>query len=123
MEQVATAIKGMSIPGNTNIWDVYVALNANWHDKEVKFTEWFGPDAEKRSSMMRSTFILWTMTLRKARSGFICAPWMTKKTKNKWNVKKESARQEIDRLTDSLDFEPVNFYEVMARIRHLMCLL
>ena len=48
MEQVATAIKGMSIPGNTNIWDVYVALNANWHDKEIKFTEWFGPDADKR---------------------------------------------------------------------------
>ena len=48
MEQVATAIKGMSIPGNTNIWDVYVALNANWHDKEVKFSEWFGPDAEKK---------------------------------------------------------------------------
>lgn len=63
------------------------------------------------------------MTLRKARYGFICVPWMTKKTKNKWHVKKESARREIDRLTDSLDFEPVNFYEVMARIRHLMCLL
>lgn len=30
--------------------------------------------------------------------------------------KKESVRREIDRLTDSLDFEPVNFYEVMARI-------
>lgn len=50
-------------------------------------------------------------------------PWMTKKTKNKWHVKKESVRREIDLLTDSLDFEPVNFYEVMARIRHLMCLL
>ncbi|WP_302821608.1 DUF7841 family protein, partial [Parabacteroides goldsteinii] len=48
LQQVTTAIKGMSIPGNTNIWDVYVALNANWHDKEAKFTEWFGPDAEKR---------------------------------------------------------------------------
>lgn len=48
MEQVATAIKGMSIPGNTNIWDVYVALNANWHDKEIKFTEWFDHDAEKK---------------------------------------------------------------------------
>lgn len=48
-------------------------------------------------------------------------PWMTKKTKR--HAKKESARREIDRLTDSLDFEPVNFYEVMARIRHLMCLL
>lgn len=48
MEQVASAIKGMSIPGNTNIWDVHVALNANWHDKEVKFSEWFGPEADKR---------------------------------------------------------------------------
>lgn len=47
MEQVAVAIKGMSIPG-TNIWDVYVALHANWHDREVKFSEWFGPDADKR---------------------------------------------------------------------------
>lgn len=61
------------------------------------------------------------MTLLKARFGFICVPWMTKKTKNKGHAKKESARREIDRLTDSLDFEPVNFYEVMARIRHLMC--
>lgn len=36
---------------------------------------------------------------------------------------KDSMGNELDRLTDSLDFEPVNFYEVMARIRHLMCLL
>lgn len=64
------------------------------------------------------------MTLRKARCGSICVPWMTKRLKNKGHVKKkESARREIDRLTDSLDFEPINFYEVMARIRHLMCLL
>lgn len=48
MEQVASAIKGMSIPGNTNIWDVYVSVNANWHDKEVKFAEWFGADADKK---------------------------------------------------------------------------
>lgn len=48
MEQVTAAIKGVSIPGNVNIWDVYVALNANWHDKEVKFAEWFGQDVEKR---------------------------------------------------------------------------
>ena len=38
----------MSIPGNTNIWDVYVALNANWNDKNVKFTEWFNEDADKK---------------------------------------------------------------------------
>ena len=63
------------------------------------------------------------MTLLKARYGFTCVPWMTKKTKNKGHAKKESVRREIDRLTDSLDFEPVNFYEVMARIWHLMCLL
>lgn len=37
--------------------------------------------------------------------------------------KRESSRGELDRLVDSLDFEPVNFHEVMARIRHLMCLL
>lgn len=48
MEQVTSAIKGMSIPGNTNIWDVYVALNANWHDKNVKFSEWFNSDADKK---------------------------------------------------------------------------
>jgi len=48
MEQVAAAIKGVSIPGNTNIWDVYVALNANWHDKNVKFAEWFGTDADRK---------------------------------------------------------------------------
>ncbi len=34
---------------------------------------------------------------------------------------RESSKRELDRLVDSLDFEPVNFYEVMARIRHLMC--
>lgn len=48
MDQVTSAIKGMSIPGNTNIWDVYVALNANWHDKNVKFAEWFNVDADKK---------------------------------------------------------------------------
>ncbi|WP_293738943.1 hypothetical protein [uncultured Parabacteroides sp.] len=48
IEQVTSAIKGMSIPGNTNIWDVYVALNANWHDKNVKFLEWFNADADKK---------------------------------------------------------------------------
>ncbi len=48
MEQVTAAIKGMNIPGNVNIWDVYVALNANWHDKNIKFTEWFGSDADKK---------------------------------------------------------------------------
>ena len=60
------------------------------------------------------------MTLRKARSGFTCVPWMTKKTKNKWHVKKESVRREIALLTDSLDFEPINFHEIKARIRYLM---
>ena len=60
------------------------------------------------------------MTLLKARSGFICVPWMTK-TRSHNKKRNDSVRREIDRLTDSLDFEPVNFYEVMARIRHLMC--
>ena len=46
--QVAEAVKGMSIPGNANIWDVYVALNANYHDKNVKFLEWFKEDSDKK---------------------------------------------------------------------------
>lgn len=48
MDQVTSAAKGLPVPSTATPWDVYVALNANWHDKEVKFTEWFGPDAEKR---------------------------------------------------------------------------
>lgn len=48
MDQVTSAAKGLSVPAAATPWDVYVALNANWHDKEVKFTEWFGPDADKR---------------------------------------------------------------------------
>lgn len=48
IEQVTTAAKGLSVPSTATLWDVYVALNANWHDKEVKFAEWFGQDVEKR---------------------------------------------------------------------------
>lgn len=48
MDQVTSAAKGLPVPSTATPWDVYVALNANWHDKEVKFTEWFGPEAEKR---------------------------------------------------------------------------
>lgn len=48
MDQVTSAAKGLPVPSTATPWDVYVALNANWHDKEVKFTEWFGNDAEKR---------------------------------------------------------------------------
>lgn len=48
INQVTAAIKGMNIPSVANIWDVYVALNANWHDKEVLFTEWFNELADKR---------------------------------------------------------------------------
>lgn len=48
IDQITAAIKGMSIPSSTNIWDVYVALNANWHDKEVKFAQWFGSESDQR---------------------------------------------------------------------------
>lgn len=48
MHQVSAFVKGISISGNANIWDVYVALNANWHDKDIKFMEWFGADHEKK---------------------------------------------------------------------------
>lgn len=37
-------------------------------------------------------------------------------------LKRESARREIDRLVDSLDFEPVNFNEKVCQLRRLMCL-
>ena len=48
MEQVLNAIKGLPIPGNATPYDVYVALNANWHDKETRFSEWFPEEHEKR---------------------------------------------------------------------------
>lgn len=48
MEQIASVAKNMNIPNNANIWDVYVALHANWHDKEVKFNMWFGAECEQR---------------------------------------------------------------------------
>lgn len=35
-------------------------------------------------------------------------------------LKKESTKKEINRLVDSLDFEPVNFNEVLCRIRRLI---
>jgi hypothetical protein len=60
------------------------------------------------------------MTLLKARFGFICVPWMTK-TRSHNKKRNDSVRREIDRLIESLSFEPINFHEVMARIRHLMC--
>ena len=45
---------------------------------------------------------------------------MKKKNKHK---KTDSIKREIDRLIESADFEPVNFYEWTSRLRHLMCLL
>lgn len=38
-------------------------------------------------------------------------------------LKRESARREIDRLVDSLDFETVAFNEKVCLIRRLMCLI
>lgn len=48
VNQVSGVIKGFNLPSTTTIWDVYVALNANWHDKEIKFNEWFGDNADRR---------------------------------------------------------------------------
>lgn len=48
---------------------------------------------------------------------------MTKEKRHKVKKMDDSVRREIDRLIESLSFEPINFHEVMARIRHLMCLL
>lgn len=48
IDSVREALKGMSIPSNYNAWDCYVALNANWHDKEVVFKKWFPEDHEQK---------------------------------------------------------------------------
>lgn len=40
--------------------------------------------------------------------------------KKKERMKRELAKKEVDRLVDSLDFEPVNFNEKVCRIRRLM---
>ena len=58
--------------------------------------------------------------LRMVRFGYTWMQWMTKNVRHKKPVKKESARREIDRLVDSLDFEPVNFNEKVCRLRRLM---
>ena len=59
------------------------------------------------------------MTLLKARSGFICVPWMIRpRSHNK--KRNDSVRREIDRLIESLSFEPINIHEIKARIRYLM---
>nr|DAX75756.1 MAG TPA: hypothetical protein [Caudoviricetes sp.] len=48
---------------------------------------------------------------------------MRKKDKEIQKLKRESARKEVDRLVDSLDFEPVNFNEKICRLRRLMYLI
>lgn len=49
---------------------------------------------------------------------------MCKKNKKEIrSLKRESTRREIERMVDSLDFEPVNFNEKVCRLRRLMCLL
>lgn len=45
---------------------------------------------------------------------------MTKEKRHKTKKMDDSVRREIDRLIESLSFEPINFHEVKARIRHLM---
>lgn len=47
---------------------------------------------------------------------------MQKKKKSQ-KLKKNLVKKEVDRLVDSLDFEPVNFNETLCRLRRLMCLL
>ncbi len=45
------------------------------------------------------------------------------KKKESQKLKKNLVKKEVDRLVDSLDFEPVNFNETLCRLRRLMCLL
>lgn len=60
------------------------------------------------------------MTLLKARCGNTWKPWMTKEKRHKAKKMDDSVRREMDCLIESLSFEPINFHEVKARIRHLM---
>lgn len=46
-------------------------------------------------------------------------PWMIR-TRSHNKKRNDSVRREIDRLIESLSFEPINFHEIKARIRHLM---
>lgn len=48
IEQVKEVAKNFSFPTNTTPWDIYVALNANWHDKNVSFKKWFGDDCDSK---------------------------------------------------------------------------
>ncbi|EXZ16481.1 hypothetical protein M071_4176 [Bacteroides fragilis str. Ds-233] len=48
IDSVREALKGISIPSTYNAWDCYVALNANWHDKEVVFKKWFPENHEQK---------------------------------------------------------------------------
>ena len=61
--------------------------------------------------------------LQMGKYGFIWMQWMTKKNKNRSSKNMELIKKEIDRLIDSLDFEPANAKEVLIRISRLMCLL
>lgn len=59
------------------------------------------------------------MMPRKARSGFTYVPWMIRaRFHNK--KRNDSIRRGIDRLIESLSFEPINFHEVKSRIIYLM---
>lgn len=63
------------------------------------------------------------LMLQMGKYGFIWTQWMAKKNKNRSSKNRESIKKEVDRLIDSLDFEPTNVKEVLIRISRLMCLL
>lgn len=48
INQTRDVVRGISMPAGTTIWDVYVAINANWHDKCKTFAEWFESDLDKK---------------------------------------------------------------------------
>lgn len=49
IDQVKEIMKSQPVPSSYNCWDVYVALNGNWHDKDVLFKKWF-PEPEKHEN-------------------------------------------------------------------------
>lgn len=50
-----------SINGNITMWDVYVALNAQYHDNVVLYEKWFGnvSEDEMKEKIIEATVVNW----------------------------------------------------------------
>lgn len=49
-----------SINANVTKWDIYVALNAQYHDYDNLYSQWFNNDKEKvKDKIIESTIVFW----------------------------------------------------------------